>query len=91
LLLRLNIKLTIIQITHPDYKPVTTQIFPSDDPYLETDTVFAVKDDLVVEFKPRSGDNNAELDLEYNVILAPKSYEGVTSTSQSTIGLESRL
>jgi catechol 1,2-dioxygenase len=87
----LNIKLTIIQITHPDYKPVTTQIFPSDDPYLETDTVFAVKDDLVVEFKPRSGDKNAELDLEYNVILAPKSYEGVTSTSQSTIGLESRL
>lgn len=83
--------LTIKQISHTDYKPVTTQIFPSDDPYLETDTVFAVKDDLVVEFKPRSGDKNAELDLEYNIVLAPKSYEGATSTSQSTIGLESRL
>jgi len=56
--------------------------------YLETDTVFAVKDDLVVDFKPRHGDPKAELDLEYNIILAPKSFEGVTSTSQTTIGLE---
>ena len=84
-------KLTKQQISHADYKPVTTQIFPADDPYLETDTVFAVKDDLVVDFKPRTGDKNAELDLEYNVKLAPKDYEGVTSTSQSTIGLDSRL
>jgi catechol 1,2-dioxygenase len=75
-------------MTHPDYKPVTTQIFPKDDRYLETDTVFAVKDDLVVDFKPRHGDPKAELDLEYNIILASKSFEGVTSTSQSTIGLE---
>jgi hypothetical protein len=54
---------------------VTTQIFPSDDEYLTTDTVFAVKDDLVVEFKPREGDPKAELDLEYNVTLAPKDPE----------------
>jgi hypothetical protein len=80
-----------MQISNEDYKPVTTQIFPSDDPYLESDTVFAVKDDLVVEFKPRQGDKNAELDLEYNIVLAPKSYEGVTEQSQTTIGLDSRL
>jgi hypothetical protein len=53
---------------------VTTQIFPSDDQYLTTDTVFAVKDDLVVEFKPLEGDDKATLDLEYNVRLAPKEY-----------------
>ncbi|MCJ1442005.1 MAG: hypothetical protein MMC23_002497 [Stictis urceolatum] len=58
-----------LMISHPDYRPVTTQIFPSDDPYLTTDSVFAVKDDLVVDFKPREGDENASLDLEYNVIL----------------------
>jgi catechol 1,2-dioxygenase len=52
--------------------------------------VFAVKDDLVVDFKPRNGDPKAELDLEYNVILAPKSFEGVTSLSQTTIGLGPR-
>jgi catechol 1,2-dioxygenase len=82
---------SISQISHEEYKPVTTQIFPSDDPYLETDTVFAVKDDLVVEFKPRQGDKNAELDLEYNVTLAPRSYQGVTKTTQTTVGLDARL
>jgi len=77
-----------LQITHPDYKPVTTQIFPIDDPYLETDTVFAVKDDLVVDFKPRKGDPKAGLDLEFNVVLAPKAIEGITSLSQTTIGMK---
>jgi len=80
-----------LMITHPEYKPVTTQIYPRDDPYVETDTVFAVKPDLLIDFLPRKDDPNAELDLTYNVVLAPKSYEGITSTSQSTIGLESRL
>lgn len=64
------------QVTHPDYKGCTTQLYPKDDPWLETDTVFAVKDDLVVDFKPLSGDPNAELELEYNVVLAPKGYKG---------------
>ncbi|KIM97585.1 hypothetical protein OIDMADRAFT_169479 [Oidiodendron maius Zn] len=63
-----------LMITADGYKPVTTQIFPSDDQYLLTDTVFAVKDDLVVDFKPREGDPKAKLDLEYNVRLAPKDY-----------------
>lgn len=62
------------QITAADYKPVTTQIFPSDDPFLTSDTVFAVKHDLVVDFKPRLDDPKAQLDLEYNVRLAPKDY-----------------
>lgn len=52
--------------------PVTTQIFPSDDQYLTTDTVFAVKDDLVVDFVPFEGDPKATLELKYDVILAPK-------------------
>lgn len=76
-----------LMITHDDYKPVTTQIFPKDDPYLATDSVFAVKDDLVVEFKPKEGDEKATLDLEYNVILASKNVKGAGTTSTSTIGL----
>ena len=39
---------------------------------MSTDTVFSVKDDLVVDFKPREGDPKAKLDLEYNVVLAPR-------------------
>jgi len=61
-----------LMITAEGYKPVTTQIYPKDDPYLTNDTVFAVKDDLVVDFKPREGDPKAKLDLEYNVVLAPR-------------------
>lgn len=64
------------QVTHPEFKGCTTQLYPSDDPWLETDTVFAVKDDLVVDFKPLKGDDKAVLDLEYNVVLSPKGYKG---------------
>lgn len=62
-------------ITADGYKSLTTQIFPKGDPYLAKDTVFAVKDDLVVEFLPREADEanpEAKLDLTYNVVLAPK-------------------
>jgi hypothetical protein len=62
-------------ITADGYKDVVTQIFPSDDPWLETDTVFAVKDDLVVDFKP-STDPKAERDLTLNITLAPKPIPG---------------
>jgi catechol 1,2-dioxygenase len=67
-----------IMVTHPAYKGCTTQLYPKDDPWLATDTVFAVKDDLVVDFKPLAGDDKAVLELEYNVILAPKGYKGKT-------------
>jgi catechol 1,2-dioxygenase len=65
-----------LQVTHPEYKGCTTQLYPKDDPWLVTDTVFAVKDDLVVDFKPLEGDDKAELELEFDVILAPKDYKG---------------
>ena len=64
------------QVTHPEYKGCTTQLYPNDDPWLETDTVFAVKDDLVVDFKPLEGDDKATLELHYDVVLAPKDYKG---------------
>lgn len=64
-----------LMISRDGYIPVTTQIFPKDDPYLMTDSVFAVKDDLVVDFKPLQGDSNAKLELEYNIVLAPADHE----------------
>ncbi|KAI0894581.1 aromatic compound dioxygenase [Annulohypoxylon nitens] len=65
-----------IMVTHPDYKGCTTQLYPKEDEWLSSDTVFAVKDDLVVDFKPLEGDDKARLELDYNVILAPKDYKG---------------
>jgi catechol 1,2-dioxygenase len=53
------------------YKPITTQIFDKHSKYLENDSVFAVKDSLVVEFMPRGNDDKADLELEYDVLMAP--------------------
>ncbi len=43
-------------ITAPGYKSLVTEIFPEDDPYLDQDTVFGVRDDLVMTYveKPAS-------------------------------------
>ncbi|PGH27593.1 hypothetical protein AJ80_00606 [Polytolypa hystricis UAMH7299] len=68
-----------LMISHPDFRTVTTQLFPSDDPYLESDTVFAVKHDLVVDFVPLEGDDKASLQLNYDVKLAPKSMKTISS------------
>ncbi|RDA92475.1 hypothetical protein CP533_6465 [Ophiocordyceps camponoti-saundersi (nom. inval.)] len=66
-----------IKVTHPDFRGLTTQLYPRNDPYLATDTVFAVKDDLVVDFKkPLAEDAKTEVELEYNVFLTPKGYKG---------------
>jgi protocatechuate 3,4-dioxygenase beta subunit len=51
------------------YKPLITQLYPRDDQWVSNDTVFAVKDDLLLDFEP-SKDPKAKLDLLYNVTLA---------------------
>lgn len=62
-----------LMITHPDYHTVITQLYPDDDPYLATDSVFAVKNDLVVHFDPLEGDDKAKLELKYDIQLGSKS------------------
>ena len=60
------------QVQKDGYKPVTTQIFDKEDPYLENDSVFAVKDTLIVDFKPLKGNPIATLELEYPIVIAPQ-------------------
>lgn len=64
--------MTILQIQHDDYQPLTTQIFDKNSKYLDNDSVFAVKDSLVVEFTPLSGNEKAKLELKYDALLASK-------------------
>ncbi|KAK6606755.1 catechol dioxygenase [Botrytis cinerea] len=59
-------------VQHDDYKPLTTQIFNSKDEYLQNDSVFAVKDSLIVDFVPLKNNPKASLELNYPVILAPQ-------------------
>ncbi len=35
------------------YRPLVTEVFPSDDKYLDQDTVFGVRDDLVMQYQPQ--------------------------------------
>jgi len=61
-----------LQVQREGYKAVTTQIFDRKGKYLDNDSVFAVKDSLMVDFKPLKGNPKATLELEYDIILAPQ-------------------
>lgn len=50
-----------------------TQIFDKRDKHITNDSVFAVKDSLLVDFLPRKGDDKADFELLYDFKLA--SYE----------------
>ena len=39
-------------VSAPGHRPVTTHIFDAENPYLDSDTVFGVKDSLVRPFRP---------------------------------------
>ncbi|KAH6644242.1 Intradiol ring-cleavage dioxygenase [Boeremia exigua] len=59
-----------LMVTAENFKPLITQLYPRDDQWVQNDTVFAVKDDLLLDFEP-SKDSKAKFDLTYNVTLAP--------------------
>ena len=68
------------------WKPITTQIFDKDSKYLDDDSVFAVKDSLVVEFKPREGDSQAKFQLQYDISMAPNDASGSMGTELAGSG-----
>lgn len=41
-------------VTAPGFRPLVTEIFPDDDPYLDQDTVFGVREDLVMSYEERA-------------------------------------
>lgn len=52
------------------YKPLTTEIFPSDDPYLHNDTVFGACDNLLVEYVTNTDPNiKADLIAKFDFVL----------------------
>ena len=73
-------------MTHDHYKPVTTQIFDRVDKYLESDAVFAVKDSLIVDFRSVQGNPKANLELEYNILVALQPHRKVTQDSSRQVG-----
>ena len=59
------------KISATGHRPLTTQLYFADDPWLATDVAEAVKDDLVLKPRP-DGD---ELVAEYDFVLAPQPTE----------------
>jgi hydroxyquinol 1,2-dioxygenase len=57
-------------VSAPGYEPVATHLFVNGDPYLDSDVVFAVKNSLVVDFKPKPGSNDI-LEVRYDFGLKP--------------------
>lgn len=53
-----------------EFAPLVTQIFDRTTDYIKNDSVFAVKDELIVDFKPLKDNPKAKLELEYNIKLA---------------------
>lgn len=53
------------------HRPLTTQLFDSEDEYTRYDAVFAVKEELLVEFKeaPTTADDGVRWELEYDFYL----------------------
>jgi catechol 1,2-dioxygenase len=51
------------------HSTLTTQVFDSRDRYITNDAVFAVKEELVVNFRPRGGDKHARWTLDYDFVL----------------------
>lgn len=68
----------------PGFEPLVTEIFPDDDPYLDEDTVFGVRKDLVMTYVEKPASEFPEgmevsgkvtenfLHVEFDVTLAPK-------------------
>ncbi|KAI1464774.1 aromatic compound dioxygenase [Daldinia caldariorum] len=57
-------------VTAPGFRALTTQVFDRDDEHVRDDTVFAVKDELLVKFEPREGDDRARWTVEYDFALS---------------------
>lgn len=64
-------KLTPGKAGKDGYRALTTQIFDRKSDYLTNDTVFAVKDSLVVDLAPLEGNVEATLEIVYDISLVP--------------------
>ena len=51
-------------VTAPGYRTLVTEVFPSDDPYLDEDPVFGVREQLVMDYREQDSTQALPEDLE---------------------------
>jgi len=56
-------------VSAPGHEPCATHIFANGDSYLDSDVVFAVKNSLVADFKPKP--DGKTLEVKYDFVLKP--------------------
>lgn len=56
-------------VSAPGFRTLTTQLFDGQDRWLSDDAVFAVKEELVVKFQPREGDEDARWTVAFDFVL----------------------
>lgn len=59
------------RVRAPGYHELVTQIFDRDDRYLASDSVFAVKDSLTVEFRPAPAGADTRWHVDFDIVLEP--------------------
>jgi hydroxyquinol 1,2-dioxygenase len=59
------------QVTAPGYNSVVTHLFRNGDPYIETDVVYGVKKELIVDFErkpPGTAPTGENVTIPFNVV-----------------------
>jgi catechol 1,2-dioxygenase len=59
------------RVRAPGHQELVTQIFDRDNQYLENDSVFAVKDSLIVDFKPAPAGSDVQYVADFDIRLTP--------------------
>lgn len=59
------------RVRAPGHQELVTQVFDRESKYLDSDSVFAVKDSLIVDFKPAPAGANTQYIVEYDICLQP--------------------
>ena len=61
---------THVIVTAPGFQTLVTHVFVGDDPYIDSDTVFGVKESLKAPFEPAAG-GDTEWRCPFDFVLAP--------------------
>jgi catechol 1,2-dioxygenase len=58
-------------VSAPGHRPLITQIFDRSSEHLDSDSVFAVKQELIVDFVPAPAGSDVDYRVEFDLFLAP--------------------
>lgn len=73
-------------VSAPGFEPVTTHLFESTDKYLDSDTVFGVKDSLICEFTRHDTKDSAAAQFSLEPPFHTASFDFVLKPAREAVG-----